>query len=197
MKVKLDTDAKVNVMPIKVFKQIEDGHVKMERTKAKLCGYGGTTIPVEGKIKVVCEFQDAKQKSEFYVAKTDSKMVLSLQKCRELGMIQTLNKVTSKEANKKEKDGTSMERVDTEKNVEMITGKSGKALKQTIMKMYPNLFKGPRKMEPEHHIKLKEDISPKMHPPRKTPASLQMKIKEELDNMEKTGAISKIDKPTE
>ena len=52
-------------------------------------------------------------------------------------------------------------------------------------------------MEPEHHIKLKEDISPKVHPPRKIPANLQEMIKEELDNMEKTGVIRKINEPTE
>ena len=51
-------------------------------------------------------------------------------------------------------------------------------------------------MEPEHHIKLKEDISPKSHSPRKTPAYLQEKIKKELDNMEKTGLIRQTDKPT-
>ena len=112
-------------------------------------------------------------------------------------MIQILNEITSKEENKKEKHGTSMEGADIEKKVEMIAGKSGKELKQTIMKMYPNLFKGLRKMEPEHHIKLKEGISPKVHPPRKIPASLWEKIKEELDNIEKTGVIRKIDEPTE
>ena len=63
--------------------------------------------------------------------------------------------------------------------------------------MYPNLIKGLGKIEPEHHIKLKEDISPKVHPPRKIPASLQEKVKEEMDNMEKTGVIKKIDEPTE
>ena len=47
----------------------------MEKTKTKLCWYGGTSIPVEGKIKVMCEFRDAKQKLEFYVVKTDSKTV--------------------------------------------------------------------------------------------------------------------------
>ena len=56
VKVKLDTGAEVNVMPMTVFKQIEDGHVKMERKKTKLCGYDGTNIPVEAKIKVRCEF---------------------------------------------------------------------------------------------------------------------------------------------
>ena len=48
VKVKLDTGAEVIVMPMSVFKQIEDCHVKMERTKIKLCGCGGTNIPVEG-----------------------------------------------------------------------------------------------------------------------------------------------------
>ena len=63
--------------------------------------------------------------------------------------------------------------------------------------MYPNLFKGLGKMEPEHHITLKEDTSPKVYPPRRILASLQEKIKEELGNMEKTGVIKKIDEPTE
>ena len=34
-----------------------------------------------------------------------------------------------------------MERAGIEKKVQMIAGKSGKELRQTIMKMYPNLFK--------------------------------------------------------
>ena len=58
---------------------------------------------MKGKNNVMCEFRDEKQKSEFYVAKTDSKTLLSLQTWRELGMIQILNKVTSKEDNKKKK----------------------------------------------------------------------------------------------
>ena len=112
-------------------------------------------------------------------------------------MVQIFNEVTSKEDNKKETDGTSIERADIEKKVEMIAGKSGKKLKQTIIKMYPNLLKGPGKMESEHHIKLKGDILPKMHPPRKIRASIQEKSQEELDNMEKTGVTRKIEEPTE
>ena len=131
------------------------------------------------------------------MVKADSKTVLTLQTCRELGMIRILNELKSKEDNKKEKDGTSMERVDIEKKVQMIAGKSEKELKQTIMKMYPNLFKSLGKMEPEYHINMRKVISPKVHPPRKIPASLQEKIKEELDNIEKTVVIRKIDQSTE
>ena len=103
----------------------------MERTKTKLCGCGGTNIPVGGKIRVMCEFRDAKQKSEFYVVKTDSKRVVSLHTRRELWIIQILNEVTPKDYEKEKHEK-----------------RSRKELKQTILKMYPNLFKGLGKMEP-------------------------------------------------
>ena len=51
VKVKLDIGAEVNVMSMRVFKQIKDGHVKMERTKTKLCGYGGTRSSVNFKMQ--------------------------------------------------------------------------------------------------------------------------------------------------
>ena len=75
-----------------------------------------------------------------------------------------------------------MERADIEKKVEMIAGKLRKELKQTITKMYLNMFKGLGKMERKHHMKI--------------PASLLEKTKEKLDNMEKTGVIRKTDEPT-
>ena len=53
MKVKLGSGAEVNVIPMRVFKQIENGHVNMERRTTKLCRYGVTNIPVKGKIKVI------------------------------------------------------------------------------------------------------------------------------------------------
>ena len=59
---------------------------------------------MEGKIKVMCEFRDAKQKLQFYVVKTDSKTVLSLQTCRELAVMQILNEVTPKEEKKIKKE---------------------------------------------------------------------------------------------
>ena len=97
---------------------------KSTEVLAKLWGYGRTNIPVEGKIKVMCEFQDDTQISVYYVLKTDFKTELSLQTCKILGMIQLLHEVTSKEDQKQEPTGASMERVDIEKKVKMITGKS-------------------------------------------------------------------------
>ena len=103
---------------------------------------------------------------------------------------------------KKENDGTSMERAYMEKKIKMVASKSGKEPKQTITKMYPNLFKDLEKIEPEDPIKLKKDISLKVHPSRKICASSWAKIrkiKEELDRMEKADdhVIRKIDESTE
>ena len=53
------------------------------------------------------------------------------------------------------------------------------------------------KLEPEHHIRLQEDMPPVVHPPRKIPAGLRDKLKDELDRMEKMGVIVKVDEPSE
>ena len=52
-------------------------------------------------------------------------------------------------------------------------------------------------MSSMHNIKLKEEISPILHPPREINAGIQKKIKEELNKIEKTDMIRKIDKPAE
>ena len=83
------------------------------------------------------------------------------------------------------------------KKVARITGKSGKKLKEEIVEKYPGFFKGLRRMEPEHHIKLNGDVSPIVYPPRKVPIGLCEKLKEELDSTEKTGVIRKADEPAE
>ena len=44
---------------------------------------------------------------------------------------------------------------------------------------------------------MKDDAQPKIHPPRKVPLSLIPKLKETLARLEKTGVISKSDKPSD
>ena len=106
VKVKIDTGAEVNVMPLRVFEQIETEGIQMMKTTTKLCGYGGTNIPVVGKIMVQCKFREAEEESEFYIVKTESKTVLSLQTCKSLRIIQILNEVKSQiqHDEKKEQD---------------------------------------------------------------------------------------------
>ena len=78
-----------------------------------------------------------------------------------------------------------------------IIGMQGRELKKTIQKMYPEVFKHLGRIEPTHHIRLKETVQPVIHPPRKIPASMRSAVKEELLHMEKAGVIKRIEEPTE
>ena len=65
------------------------------------------------------------------------------------------------------------------------------------MHMYPTLFKGLGIMELGHHVKLNVDTTPVVHPPKKIPMGLRDQLKKELDSMENTGIIKKVDELTE
>ena len=195
VKVKLDTGAEVNVMPLRVFEQITSKDVTMKTTATKLCEYGGANLPIVGKIDVKCEFHDAEEQAEFFIVKNDSKTLLSLRTCKSLGIIQMLHEVKSQEQHNEKGDKNDKKQSNGEKDsdvkqkVATIKGKSGKELKETIMQMYPTLFKGLGIMELEHHIKL--------NVPRKILMGLRDQFKKELDSMEETGVIRKVDEPTE
>ena len=63
--------------------------------------------------------------------------------------------------------------------------------------MYPKIFNGPGKLTEEHHIHIKENTTPVIHPPRKIPVALRDRLKKELDTREKNGAIKRIKVPTD
>ena len=133
---------------------------------------------------------------------TDSKTVLSLQTCKSLRIIQILNEVKSQKQhdkmdNKMYHQTNEGDEPEVIKKVARIAGKSGKELKEEVVEMYPELFKGSGRMEPEHQIKLNDNASPIVHAPRKIPIGLPGKLKKELDSMEKTDVIRKVDEPTE
>ena len=61
----------------------------------------------------------------------------------------------------------------------------------------PRYFEGLGKIDPSHKMRLHDNYEPVIHPPRKIPETLRVKLKEELDHMEKDDVISKVDEPTE
>ena len=130
-----------------------------------------------------------------------------------MGIVKILNEVTSKKddnKNKKTQQQNESKKDDDmkrkknakkdtsfEKKVEMIREKTAAELQTIIPKMYPELFNGLGKIGTPHKIEVKEDASPVIHPPRKIPASLRDKLKDELDKMERAGVIRKVEEPTE
>ena len=78
-----------------------------------------------------------------------------------------------------------------------IKGLSNKALKKEIEEMYPEIFNGLGKPTEEHHIHVKENTTPVIHPPRNETDSLRDRLKKELDIMERNGVIKRIGEPTD
>ena len=52
-----------------------------------------------------------------------------------------------------------------------IKGLSDKALKKKIEEMYPEIFNGLGKFTEEHHIYIKENATPVIHPRRQIPVA--------------------------
>ena len=63
--------------------------------------------------------------------------------------------------------------------------------------MYPDIFNELGKITEEHHIHIKENATPVIHPPWKIPVALPDRLKKELDTMEWNGVIKRIKEPTD
>ena len=69
---------------------------------------------------------------------------------------------------------------------------------ESVKEKYPNLFRELGEMSGEYHITLKEGAKPyALSVPRRVPIPLLPQVKQELENMEKTGVIFRVDQPTD
>lgn len=67
---------------------------------------------------------------------------------------------------------------------------------QNIVANYSNTFEGLGCLQYKAHLDIDPNVTPKVCPVRRIPYSLEKRLKDELDNMEKLNVIEKVDKPT-
>jgi hypothetical protein len=67
----------------------------------------------------------------------------------------------------------------------------------SILDEYPKVFEGIGKLEGKHEICIDQSVKPVIHYPRRVPLSMMDRVKTELDNMEASGIITKVEKPTD
>ena len=77
--------------------------------------------------------------------------------------------------------------------------KSHQPQTESIMKEYSDVFdnKTLGRLPVQHTIRLKEEAKPVIHAPRKIPAALRTKVKDELDRMQQLGVIKPVEEPTD
>ena len=64
--------------------------------------------------------------------------------------------------------------------------------KAKLKQRYPNVFDEIGKMHGQCHININPNVPPTVHAPRKVPLALRDRIKNELDEMERLGIITKV-----
>lgn len=166
---KLDTGAEVNILPLHVLNSIKV-KPKLSETNLSLTAYGNFKLKPEGTLIIHCSVGKLKNiPLQFYVLNVKSKPILGLKGCVELKLIERVDVIECNEISKNE-----------------------------LINLYKDVFTGTGEFPDEpYHITLKENAVPVIHPPRRVPLSLQPKLKETLDKLEKEGIVSKVNKPTD
>ena len=177
VRMKLDTGAEVNVMPYRVYQQLAAGEelsrdAEIKTTTTKLTGYGGAEIPVKGICVLPCSYQTQEIVTEFYIVEADNRTVLSLETCKQLNLIKVMHSL---------------------KSDNLVSGCSTEQIKENFNKV----FQGLGKLDECYRMKLDPQAVPVAQVPRKIPAMLRGKLKQELDRMEKEQVIVKVDEPTD
>ena len=81
---------------------------------------------------------------------------------------------------------------------EMQMVKRIETLKKDPLKEYADTFEGLGCITGvTHHIKLDQNATPVIHPPRKVPVTLRAKVKKELERMEHLDVIERVKEPTD
>ena len=188
VRIKLDTGAEVNVIPIGVFSQIANTE-DVEQSKVKLKGYRGSAISVTGESFIRCAYNNIYKDVKFDIVESSSKTALGLESCQDFKLIKIMDEIKHSSTRKVQGDADSKK---LETKTKSIKGLSDKALKKKIEEMYPEIFNGLGRLTEEYHIHIKENATPVIHSPRKIPVAIRDRLKKELDTMERNGVIKKI-----
>ncbi|XP_055906014.1 uncharacterized protein LOC129941414 [Eupeodes corollae] len=94
IKFKLDSGADVNVIPLKEVQKLNLEH-KIRQVRTKLEAYGGSYIPTKGLVSLQVQYKNKIVDADFMVVGCDSKPLLGLSSCVDLGLIQRVNEVSN------------------------------------------------------------------------------------------------------
>lgn len=179
VKFKIDTGARINVIPEYLYNEYVNSHIKLCTTRLKVQNYAGNNLTVLGSLLLNVTINEKSHKLQFFVIETDKYA------CPLIGLetIQNLNILMINER---------LFQLSTITNTINNNG----CLK--IINNYDSLFEGIGKIDCQPcEFYLTNNYQPQITPCRKIPFSLMNGLEQELKRMENDGIISKITKPTE
>ena len=89
---KLDTESQVNVIPERIFGQLEYS-APLEKPDRHLSAYTDDKLDVIGQCKIKCKYREYHSEIELYVVKTQSSPILGLESCLDVELIRLIYSV--------------------------------------------------------------------------------------------------------
>ena len=181
---KVDTGADVNVLPLRHLIRIAPSS-DIEPTQWTLKTYNQAKLDVVGTTNLTVFTPSGKKANlQFVVVGEDSTPIIGRKSATlELNLIKKLFLVE-----KSLPESTFQKIPKTEKS---------EFTEQTLLQLYPRVFKGVGCMKQNYSIKLTDQAQPKVQPPRRIPFAAYRPLAQELDRLEKEGTIVRVDEPTE
>lgn len=170
-KLKVDTGAKCNVVPMHLVHKV--GCVKQVNTsiRPKLTAFGGDRINTVGSIELPCRLVTGESyKLSFYAVDRNVQPIIGCQDSLRLGFISLHDNIVHE--------------INTSQAPELDT--------------YSELFGDDLGCLPvRYKMTLDESVPPVVRPPRRVPKPMEESVKKELHRMTKLGVITPISEPTE
>ena len=149
----------------------------MKQSKTKLKAYNGGDVHVQGQCILSLKYKEKSVKALFLISPDDVKPILGRELSEKLNLV---------------KRTFSIEQSNSSNN---LTGSRYNNAK--LSEKYADCFEGLGCLPHTVKIKLRDDATPVVEPCRKIPFAQYDKLKDELQRMEATGVIEKIEEPTE
>ena len=166
---KIDCGANVTVISEDMY--LENGKIPLEKSSKRLYGPGNVPLKVMGSFTAKLETNASSAVERIYVVKGLDRCLLGRPAITKLDLLEFKHPNANLS--------------------EVIT-------LETVKSKYPNLFRELGEMSGEYYVTLKEGAKPyALSVPRRVPIPLLPQVKQEFENMEKTGVIFSVDQPTD
>jgi hypothetical protein len=165
----LDTGAETNILPYKIFTNINSKKL-IQSTKIKIESYGGYKLSPMGIIMLECRVKEIVKDVQFVIIDHPNYIpILGLNSCVDFNLVQRINKV----------------------NISMSEELGN--FKSKNKDVFEGLGSSPDLVQ----IKLSDEVVPKANPPRRVPLALKPRLEQTLKELTNKKIIEPVNEPLE
>ena len=203
VRVKVDTEAGGNILPLQLFRQMYPDQVNkhgiptgLTPTSTWLFDYNGTRIPQHGALDTCTRWKPHNLRpwclrTRWYIVGTEQPTILGLPALQKLGVV-AMNCVvyfgpTHSLHQQEDRDSA----ISTHKRLSMIQNTAD------LQQHSPDHFEGIGYFTGKYHITLKPNAKPVIQPPRKCLIAMKSHVQAELEHHKCLEVIHKVDEPTD